>query len=200
MGLLDIPYDVLSVPVSEEVRPDETPVAAAMRIALDKARAAASKLAAALIVGADTIVVLDGAILGKPSTPELAASMLRSLRGRAHQVITSVAVLDVASGGHQVSATTTQVLMRDFSDAEIAGYVASGEPMDKAGAYAVQSESFHPAAVVDGCYLNVVGLPLCAVASIIRDFGLHSPVVPPDLMPSSCPFCLNRVQSRLDTV
>ncbi len=113
-------------------------------------------------------------VLGKPDGPRGATHMLARLRGRIHRVVTGVTALDGRSGRWLASAKTSHVTMREYTDADVAAYVASGDPMDKAGAYAVQDDGFRPVAGVDGCYLNVVGLPLCEVVTLMKDLG--SPV------------------------
>jgi septum formation protein len=135
----------------------------------------------ALVLTADTTVLLDGRVLGKPRDAAEAAAMLRALRGRTHTVVTGVALAlaqtgadaggDDAEAHLRSTAVATRVHMRAYGDEEIAGYVASGDPLDKAGAYGVQHPGFQPVARVEGCYLAVVGLPLCAVAALLADAG-----------------------------
>ena len=132
------------------------------------------------IVAADTAVVDGDDILGKPADEADAAAMLRRLRGRPHAVLTGVAVLDAHTGHMASTVVRTVVHMRAFSDAEIAAYIASGDPMDKAGAYAIQNRTFAPVERIEGCYANVVGLPLCALGCLLRRLGA-SPVSGRDL-------------------
>jgi septum formation protein len=169
-----------------EVRPSsiEEPLAAgvpASTLATTLARAKAADIAdrlwaageAALVLGADTLVVLDGQPLGKPTSRGDARAMLRALRGRSHEVVTAVVVRDADPAGRELTeAVVSQVLMRDYTDDEIAAYVATGEPDDKAGAYAVQGRGRRLVSRVDGCYTNVVGLPLRTTARLLRAFGL----------------------------
>jgi septum formation protein len=170
-----------------EVRPSgiEEPLAAgvpASTLATTLARAKAADIAdrlraageAALVLGADTLVVLDGQPLGKPTSQGDARAMLRALRGRSHEVVTAVVVRDAEPAGRQLTeAVVSQVLMRDYTDDEIAAYVATGEPDDKAGAYAVQGRGRRLVSRVDGCYTNVVGLPLRTTARLLQAFGLR---------------------------
>ncbi|MCH7483467.1 MAG: Maf family protein, partial [Chloroflexi bacterium] len=139
-----------------------------------------------------------GAVLGKPWDAEEATAMQRSLRGREHRVITGIALIDAATGEERSGYRASRVIMRAYTDDEIAAYVASGDPFDKAGAYAVQSESFAPAAEVLGCYLNVVGLPVCELLKVVGSFGLRldpSPALPwPEL--ERCPQCSSRAAGR----
>ena len=144
----------------------------ARRMARDKASAVSARLERGTILGADTVVVLDGAMLGKPGSAREAVEMLRRLRGRDHCVTTGLAAVDSKTGRMETSAVTSTVYMRRYGDDEIADYVASGEPFDKAGAYGVQDTQFSPAERVEGCYLNVVGLPLCRAADLLSRMGV----------------------------
>ena len=143
-------------------------------VALDKARAVARQWTAgpAVVLGADTEVVLDGQYLGKPRDAADAARMLRELSGRAHEVVTGVALVEVPRGREETAAVTTRVTMTEASDAEIAAYVATGEPLDKAGAYAVQGLGARLVARVDGCFTNVVGLPVETTRRLLEAWGL----------------------------
>ncbi len=144
----------------------------ATRMAREKAVAVSANLGHGIVVGADTVVVLEGAILGKPASAHEAREMLVGLRGRDHGVTTGIAVVDSETGRVETAAVTSTVRMRRYGDDEIAAYVASGEPFDKAGGYAVQDRDFRPAEGVDGCYLNVVGLPLCTTGDLLGRVGL----------------------------
>ena len=124
-----------------------------------------------VLLSADTVVALDGEILGKPASAEEARSMLERLSDGWHKVVTGVAVADGATGRTLTGVETSDVRTRSFSDDEIEAYVASGEPFDKAGGYAVQDESFRPVVRADGCYLNIVGLPLCVVTELLQRLG-----------------------------
>jgi septum formation protein len=155
----------------EERLPPAPPAEAAAALALAKARFVAGTLPDAVVVGADTIVVVDTTVLGKPGSAAEAVQMLRRLRNRVHEVITAVAVVHGRSGRELTAAVQTRVTMRDYSDAEIDRYVATGEPLDKAGAYAVQEEGGGLVAAVDGCYTNVVGLPVATTRALLDAFG-----------------------------
>jgi septum formation protein len=144
---------------------------AVARLALRKARAVAARCASGLVLGADTVVVVDGLALGKPSGPVEAAAMLRRLRGRTHDVLTGVAVVDAATGREASRVVTSRVTMKDYGEADIAAYVATGEPFDKAGAYAIQGAGGALVAGLEGSWSNVVGLPLAATAALLRSFG-----------------------------
>lgn len=151
-------------------------------LALAKARAVARELATrepglpTIVLGADTEVVLDGALLGKPADAGHARRMLLDLRGRVHEVVTGVAL--VAVGGQAREATesvVTRVRMASYSDADVTDYVATGEPYDKAGGYAVQGLGGRLVAEVDGCYTNVVGLPVGTVRRLLAAWGVIDP-------------------------
>ena len=140
-------------------------------LARAKAVSVAQREGGGLVLAADTVVVDGDTLLGKPRDAAEAAAMLRRLRGREHRVITGLALVDAARFT-LVDHVTTAVRMRAYTEEEIAAYIASGEPFDKAGAYAIQDEAFHPVASYDGCYCNVVGLPLRAVIRLLRHAGL----------------------------
>ncbi|HEX5814431.1 MAG TPA: Maf family protein [Methylomirabilota bacterium] len=164
-------FEVAPSAVDERLEPG--PLAAAVaRLALRKARAVAGARRASLVLGADTIVVIDGEVLGKPSGPAEAAAMLRRLRGRVHEVLTGVAVVDAATGREATETVTSRVRMRAATDAEIAAYAATDEPLDKAGGYAIQGRGGALVEGLEGSWSNVVGLPLAATAALLRRFGV----------------------------
>ena len=136
-----------------------------------------------VLLSADTVVALEGEILGKPASPEEARTMLERLSDGWHQVVTGVAVSDGATGRTLTGVETSDVRTRPFSDDEIEAYVASGEPFDKAGGYAVQDKSFRPVRRADGCYLNIVGLPLCAVIELLQRLGATPELREPQSIP-----------------
>ena len=158
--------------VPEDPFPGEEPIAYVTRLAREKAEAVFRELSSTepgsphMVLGADTTVTIDGHILGKPEDPADAARMLRLLSGRSHHVITGVAVVTAESA--QVAAEVTGVRFLSLSDEEIASYVATGEPMDKAGAYAIQGRAARWIPRIEGCYFNVVGLPLALVSSLLE--------------------------------
>jgi len=172
LALLHVPFVVRPADVQEENHCDETVAEMVLRLSQDKARAAVRQGEVGYVVGADTSVFLDGKVLGKPVDAGDAVRMLRSLRGRAHTVFSGVTLLDSASGRMRSDLAETVVSMRDFSDEAIVAYVATGDPMDKAGSYAIQYGDFAPVARIEGCYANVMGLPLCHLYRLLRDAGL----------------------------
>ncbi len=144
----------------------------ARRLALAKANDVARALPSGLVIGADTVVTCDGRLLGKPRDADEAQAFLLSLAGRTHRVITGVAVVEAATGRAEVDAAATEVRMRPFDAAEAAQYVATGEPMDKAGAYGIQGRGALLVAGIRGDYFNVVGLPLVLLAALLCRFGV----------------------------
>jgi septum formation protein len=150
----------------------QAPDIVACRLARAKAEDVAAQVGRGLIIGADTIVVCQGVIFGKPRGGTEARDMLLRLAGRTHQVITAVAVVEAETGQAEVSAARTAVTLRAFSPAEAAAYVATGEPLDKAGAYAIQGRGALLVQGIRGDYSTVVGLPLPTLAMLLRRFGV----------------------------
>ncbi len=143
-------------------------------LALRKARAVAGRVGAGVVLAADTVVVIDGVVLGKPLGPDEARGMLVRLRGRQHEVITGVAVVDAGTGRADSTTAVSRVLMAGYPDATIEAYVASGAPFDKAGAYAIQDLNGALVDGVVGSYTNVVGLPVEATRRLLEGFGVVS--------------------------
>lgn len=189
---LGIDFRVIKPDIDETQRPGEHPVDYVTRLARTKAAAAAGMIDSdGTVLAADTVVILAadtigadttsfnehtntgrGDILGKPEDEHAARLLLERLRGRAHTVCTAFCLRRVDSdAGAITESMRTTVHMRDYSDDEIAAYIASGDPFDKAGGYAIQHAGFRPVARIDGCYNNVVGLPLCAVKYALHRFG-----------------------------
>jgi septum formation protein len=164
-------FQVEASSVTELRRPGEDAIRLATRLAREKAEEVfarhPSSAEAVTVLGADTVVVCDGEVMGKPVDASDATRMLLLLSGRTHQVVTGVAVV-WASGSAEVAAELTQVTMRTLSPQEVSDYVAGGEPMDKAGAYAIQGYAGRWIPRISGCYFNVVGLPLALVASLLE--------------------------------
>ena len=185
MRRMGIAFDVASPSVNEDALPGESPSHLVERLALAKAQSIYGDQGDRVVIGADSVVALDGRILGKPSTSDEARSMLTALRGREHYVYTGVAV--VGPNGEAVSSKRSRVVMREYSDAELENYVLSGEPMDKAGGYAIQDRDFRPASLMEGCYNNVMGLPTCLLADMLVKAGLppHTVARPPEC--ANCP-------------
>jgi len=166
-------FQVHPAHIPEDPAPGEEPVAYVTRLAREKAQAVFAELSAnsqakapLAVLGADTTVTLDNHILGKPEDPADAARMLRLLSGRTHRVITGVAVVTAKST--EVAAEVTTVRFLTLSDEEITDYVVTGEPMDKAGAYAIQGRAARWIPRIEGCYFNVVGLPIALVSTLLE--------------------------------
>src|SRR3982074_722162 len=164
-----ITFEVQPAHIPEDPLPGEAAKDCAERLALDKALAVARQRPHDVVLGADTVVVVNRQLLGKPSDAADAARMLRMLSGREHQVITGACL--VVSGQPSVTSETTLVTVSEITDKEIADYVASGEPMDKAGAYAIQGIASRWIPRIEGDYSNVVGLPVALVYRMLRQGG-----------------------------
>ena len=173
MTSLDIPFEAATPDVEEFSEDGESPEDTVGRLALAKAQAMAQRHPGRPVIGADTLVVLQGRALGKPADAAQARQMLTSLRGRVHRVVTGVAVVDGATGQCRADVCESSVLMRNFSKTEIDQYVVSGSPFDKAGAYGVQDQTLNPVAHVEGCRSNVLGLPLCTMTRLLKELGFN---------------------------
>ncbi len=147
------------------------PVKKVKALALAKATEVAERTGRGLVLGADTMVVIGDKILGKPSSSDEAAAMLRTLSGRVHRVCTGIALVDAATGRSRAATECTLVKFRSLSEREIEAYVASGEPLDKAGAYGIQGHAAVFVSGIKGCYSNVVGLPLSRLWQMLQDFS-----------------------------
>ena len=158
--------------VDETVLPNESPEGYAVRVALDKARVAAGRAGTGIVIAADTIVVLNNEILGKPADAADAERMLGKLSSNVHRVITGLAVMDAATGQALTRTSITRVWFRSLALPEITSYVATGEPLDKAGAYGIQERGALLVERIDGCYFNVVGLPLSMLGELLGNFGV----------------------------
>ncbi len=154
-----------------------------------KASTAAAKFMGGTIIAADTIVALGDELLGKPGSADEAIKMLTKLRGKTHRVVTAVAITDAATGETLIDYRISHVTMRNYTDQEIEDYVKSGSPLDKAGAYGIQDKTFSPVSRVKGCYLNVVGLPVCLMLDLLMKLGVH-PNISSNWRPAgNCPDC-----------
>lgn len=163
-------FKIASSGVTELIDPDSDPCEIAVRFAREKAMKVRDRSHGPVVIGADTIVFFEGRLLGKPSTPEDARRMLNGLRGRRHTVVTGVCVASEETV--RTGFKTTEVSFRSYASHEIDDYLATGLPFDRAGAYGIQDEPFSPVESFEGCYLNVVGLPMCVTGGLLRDFGI----------------------------
>jgi septum formation protein len=187
LAYLGVAFTVLPAEIDETV-PDsvDDPIAFARHLAETKAKAIASRHPRVAVLAADTIVVADGEILDKPVDAEAAREILSKLRNRAHEVTTAVAL--AYDSMVWVNHATTSVFMRDYTDEEIIEYISSGDPYDKAGSYAIQDRRFRPVDRCEGCYCNVVGLPIVLTQRLLEEASLSVlDLNPPDLPPECHP-------------
>jgi septum formation protein len=171
-------FEVVPADVAEDARNGEPPRALVERLAAEKASAVRDRLPERprrVVLGSDTVVVLDAEILGKPRDAEDAVAMLRRLAGRTHTVWTGVAVTATGADAVSVCSVASQVTLRPVGDAELRAYVATGEPLDKAGAYALQGEGRRLVSRVEGSESNVIGLPLEETLVLLAEAGLEPP-------------------------
>ncbi|GAB6991410.1 Maf family protein [Paenibacillus pini] len=173
---LGLPYEIYPSHADESTSEDWSPAQVVEGLALRKAEAVypafAEREENAVIIGSDTIVVLEDRVLGKPANDQDAIDMLKSLQGRTHNVYTGVACIDAMNGKTIVRHQVTSVTMKTLSDAKIRNYVKSGEPSDKAGAYGIQGLGATLVDRIEGCYFNVVGLPVSMLSDMLSEFGI----------------------------
>ncbi|MDD2850762.1 MAG: Maf family nucleotide pyrophosphatase [Desulfuromonadaceae bacterium] len=168
MTLAGMQFTVVPADICEEQHPEEEAVAHVMRLSREKADAVAAHTEGRFFVGADTVVVLDGAILGKPVDDADARRMLSALSGRDHNVVTGFTVFDKVSNIHISRSVSTAVTFKKLEQFEIAAYIATGCPMDKAGAYAIQGGAVHFVRSINGSYTNVIGLPMTELYEVLH--------------------------------
>lgn len=171
MALAGIDFSVVPADINEEVLPGEEPSEHVMRLSREKADTVARTTDGRFFIGADTVVVLDERIMGKPADEDEAFRMLSALSGRDHDVISGFTVFDKVSGIHVSRSVRTAVTFKDLNDREIHAYVASGCPMDKAGAYAMQGGAVHFIRSICGSYTNVIGLPMTELYETLCQLG-----------------------------
>jgi len=170
---LGIPFTIVPSQAPELSRAGETPTEHVVRLSREKAREVAERreVSGRWFLGSDTVVLRDEAILGKPEDATEAAEMLRSLSGQWHQVLSGYTVFDRETEASVAGAATTRVRFKELTEKEIAGYIATGEPFGKAGAYAIQGIGAFLVLAIEGSYTNVVGLPLCEVIEVLERLG-----------------------------
>lgn len=166
---LDLRFEVEPSDIEEDEEPGETPEEHVVRLAGLKAAEVAHRHPSGTVLGADTIVLLEGALLGKPSGPPDAVRMLRTISGRWHEVLTGLAVVRCSDGATVRGFERTRVLVRELTDGDIEDYVAGGEPLDKAGSYAIQECGAALVSRVEGCFYNVVGLPVVRLSLLLEE-------------------------------
>lgn len=197
LALTALPFLVLPVSVDETPFPGEEPLDCVLRLAESKA-ATARELAIRMgfpagqvIIASDTIVTKQGAIYGKPVDREDARRMLTELRGQTHQVLTAITLVTAQTGKRSTVHCATDVPIRNFTDTEMDDYIDTSDPLDKAGAYAIQHNGFHPVEKMDGCYASVMGLPLCHLVRELESFQLfifdEIPVACQEKLKYQCP-------------
>ena len=167
-------FEVIPPEVAEDNPDNDAPAKLVERLALDKAEAVAGRFHRqdnVVVLGADTVVVVDSTLLGKPASPAEARQMLQRLSDRTHEVITGVALVEPETARRTVAHETTRVFFRPLEPQEMEDYVATGEPLDKAGAYAIQGGASRFVTRVEGCYFNVMGLPVALVDRLLRERG-----------------------------
>lgn len=182
LQLLGLPYMVRSSDVDERTLASESASDMVVRLSRAKAQALLPHADGKLIIAADTTVAFRGQVLGKPVDRQDAMLMLQQLRAHTHTVYSGITLLDPSSGKARSQLIESRVVMRRYTDEEIESYVATGDPLDKAGSYAIQYAGFRPVARITGCYANVMGLPLCHVYCLLRDLNL----APADTPQRSC--------------
>jgi septum formation protein len=192
--LLGVAFDVRPADVVEDVGDGARADMITRRLAREKAEAVRLIDPDAWILAADTVVVHQGLILGKPGDAREAGEMLGRLRGQTHEVITAVAVLPPGQRGALIRHAVTAVTMRTYGDEEVAAWISRDDPLDKAGAYAIQDEVFRPVELYEGCYCNVMGLPLWPTIELLQKAGFPLAHRPQDLLPQ-CAGCSLRARS-----
>ncbi len=172
-------FIVMETDIDETIQPGEDPADFVLRLASEKAFAAGKKLEEStlkdvIVIAADTIVVDKEKVLGKPIDAADAKNILDRLKNRTHQVLSGIAVYQLETGKIRSSMVLTEVRMRNYTETEVQEYINSGDPFDKAGAYAIQNDSFNPAPDFEGCFANVMGLPLCHLSLLTRKENLET--------------------------
>ncbi len=183
--LLGLPVETATADIEEVPLPGEGAADMAVRLSQDKAARVLQFIsgpsAGRVLLASDTVVALEGEPLGKPRDAAEARSMLQRLRGRVHQVYTAITLVDRQAGRWLTDLACSAVRMRNYTDAEIEAYIATGDPFDKAGAYAIQHDGFSPVENFAHCFANVMGLPLCHVVRALRQLGVEAPNDVPSL-------------------
>ena len=169
MSLAGIDCEITPADICEDVLPGEQPEVHVMRLSSEKALAVSSRVDGRYFIGADTVVVLDGKIMGKPADEDDACAMLNALSGRNHDVITGISILDRQTGKQISRFVATKVYFKTLSEKEIRDYIATGCPMDKAGAYAIQGGAIHFVRSICGSYSNVIGLPMTELCELLQE-------------------------------
>jgi septum formation protein len=181
LRLLNIPFEIIPPSTIEEVQGQETPVDHVRRLALEKARSVASRYPTSLVIGSDTVIELDGNILGKPADLEEAQDMLNRLRGKYHLVHTGLALVAKARQIEETWVESVIVWIKDFSNTDLQAYLKTQDSLGKAGAYSIQGEGANLIEKIEGDYPTVVGLPLWRTAKLVEQAGVEFPVQVEDI-------------------
>ncbi|MFZ1747831.1 MAG: Maf family protein [Nitrospirales bacterium] len=176
LTLLGLPFEIISPAINEEALGQESPANHVRRLALEKAESLARHYPNSLVIGSDTVIELDGQILGKPADLEDAHHMLTGLRGRGHLVHSGLALVTKAKELRETHVETVKVWVKDFSDAHLQAYLKTQDSLGKAGAYSIQGEGAHLIEKIEGDYPSVVGLPLSKIAQLLEQAGVEFPV------------------------
>ncbi|KXG77440.1 Septum formation protein Maf [Fervidicola ferrireducens] len=169
---IGLDFEIIPSSIDETVPPGVAPDVAAVKLAENKAIDVARRLKDGIVIAADTVVALDDSILGKPKDEEEARKMLERLSGRWHRVFTGIAVIDSSSSKKVTDYEESRVKFKNLSSVEIENYIRTGEPMDKAGAYGIQGKGALLVEKIEGCYYNIVGLPLFRLSLVLSHFGV----------------------------
>jgi septum formation protein len=170
---LGFPFEVVPSSYSEDMNQNLDPRELAKILSIGKAKDVAQNYKDAIVIGADTFISFNGKVLGKPITAEKAESMLLEMSGNCHEVVTGFTIIDTAQNKTISKSVVTKVYFKKLTKAEISSYTKSGEPLDKAGAYAIQGKGVLFVEKIEGDYLNIIGLPLSAVAEELKNFGIN---------------------------
>lgn len=173
LELLGLTFEAVASGYEEDMTREVSPRELVAELALGKAQTVAGVYPDALVIGGDTIVVFEKQVMGKPHTPEKAVEMLKTLRGQTHQVMTGLAIIDTATGKTKTDVCVNDVTFRNYSDREISNYVATGEPLDRAGAYAIQGYASLFVKEIRGDYQGVLGLSIATLAGMLRECGVE---------------------------
>ncbi|GJL59887.1 MAG: septum formation protein Maf [Nitrospirales bacterium] len=181
LTLLGLPFEIIPPAIKEEVLGQETPFNHVRRLALEKAESVANPYSDSLVIGSDTVIEIDGQILGKPADLEHAHHMLTGLRGRSHLVHTGLALVAKAKKLRETYVETVKVWVKEFSDADLQAYLKTLDSLGKAGAYSIQGKGAHLIEKIEGDYPSVVGLPLGKIAQILEQTGIELPMKAEDI-------------------
>ena len=187
LSALGVSFQVIVADIDETPLPKESPAEMARRLSLAKAQKVAQSAPESIVIAADTLVAVDSQVLGKPPDADQAFAMLDVLRGRAHSVFSGLAFVRNLSGQAIVQVVETGVVMRAYTDQEMWNYINSGDPMDKAGAYAIQHGVFDPVDRITQCYTNVMGLPMCHVVKTLLEWQVETCLDPL----AACPYAVD---------